>query len=196
MFTSLGYRVRSLRSRFVFYWLAREKDGVGFAAMLAVPFVALGAIVFFAYADRSDGTAVRLEASRARDAEVRCLAENIYFEARGEPLNGQYAVAEVTLNRVASPHYPDTICEVVHEKRWDPLRLRRVAHFSWTQQRGLSPPHGEAWDQALRIAETVYEQRHMPMMPEALHYHATSVRPYWARKRKQLAQIGKHIFYR
>ena len=69
---------------------------------------------------------------------LNCLALNVYFEARGEPLDGQYAVAEVTMNRVASGRYPSTVCGVVYQKGWDPLRKRQVGAFSWTEYE--SPP--------------------------------------------------------
>ena len=106
---------------------------ISFIAMLAVPIVALTSIVAFAYSGRARDEPRRLEAAHKRAVELQCLAENIYFEARGEPLNGQYAVAEVTINRLRSPYFPKTICGVVHDTRWDPLRRRFVAHFSWTQ---------------------------------------------------------------
>ena len=128
MFSAHFYRVcvsRFLRRGRVFvYWL---KDNVGFIAALGLPTLILGSIISFAYFD-----SLRIQENRVREVDLRCLAENIYFEARGEPLRGQYAVAEVTLNRVASPHFPDTICDVVHDTRWDSRRQRRVAHFSWT----------------------------------------------------------------
>ena len=125
-----------------------------------------------------------LAASRLRNEralELRCLAENIYFEARGEPLNGQYAVAEVTLNRVRSPYFPKTICAVVHDTRWDPQRRRFVAHFSWTQMEDRGEPWGPLWQQSIAVATAVINDAHMPIVPDALYYHATSVQPYWAK---------------
>jgi spore germination cell wall hydrolase CwlJ-like protein len=70
--------------------------------------------------------AYRLESNSLEKRELTCLALNVYYEARGEPLAGKYAVAEVTMNRVASPRHPGTVCEVVYEKRWDRLRKRHV----------------------------------------------------------------------
>lgn len=205
MFSSFIDQVRAwpaeLRSRLLFYWLSRERGGgFGFVAMLALPIVILGSIVYFAYADGLRDAATRqrqaIAANTQREADLRCLAENVYFEARGEPMAGQYAVAEVTLNRVASPHYPDTICEVVHEARWDSLRKRRVAAFSWTELKVRSEPRGRAWRQAVSAATAVYEDVHTPVVPEALFYHATYVDPYWAKTKKPVATIGQHIFYR
>jgi len=191
MFRSLLYEARTWRSRLLFYWLSGEKSNLAFFAMLGLPIGALGCIVYLAYADRT-----HVEVTSERDVELRCLAENIYFEARGEPLDGQYAVAEVTLNRVASPYFPDTICEVVYEARWDPLRKRRVAHFSWTELKFRRRPRGAAWQQAMAVATAVYNDVHMPVVPDALFYHATHVDPYWAKTKKSVATIGSHVFYR
>jgi len=128
---------------------------------------------------------------------MRCLAMNIYHEARGEPVSGQYAVARVTLNRVASKHYPNTICEVVHQKKWDWLRKRYVSAFSWTEL----PPHlnikDNAWRKALKIAKDVHGSHQSDdKLHGALFYHARHIKPSWARKKKPIARIGKHIFYK
>ncbi len=135
-------------------------------------------------------------ASSIERRELTCLALNIYFEARGEPVAGQYAVAEVTMNRVASPRYPDTVCEVVYQKNFDPLRGRQVGAFSWTELDERPEPQGEQWRLAKMIAEEVYSGRHRPVLPGALHYHATYVRPSWSHEMKYVARIGRHIFYR
>jgi spore germination cell wall hydrolase CwlJ-like protein len=190
MFTSV---LRRARNRFLFYWLSREKEGFAFAGlMISLPVVVIGSIAWLAPARE---VRTGLTTAQTRAADLQCLAENIYFEARGEPLDGLYAVAEVTLNRVHSPHFPDTICEVVHEARWDPLRRRKVAHFSWTELDGLSPPRGEAWQQAQRVATAVYDDIAMPVVPDALFYHTTAINPYWAKRKKAVATIGNHIFY-
>ena len=97
-------------------------------------------------------------AQRARDFHARsidCLARNVYYEARGESLAGQYAVAEVTMNRKAHPRFPSTVCEVVYQKE----------AFSWTMLGPLDPPAGEPWQRALRIAEEVYYQRRPARCP-------------------------------
>ena len=181
------------RGRLVLYWLKDKREGIAFFAMLCVPVVAMGALVYFAYADQ---VAARLEAYEKRAADLRCLAENIYHEARGEPFKGQIAVAEVTLNRVASPYFPKTICEVVHEARWDPIRRRMVSAFSWTEFESKRAPRGPAWREAKTAAEAVYDREHSPVVPGALYYHATYIKPRWARQKKTVATIGNHVFYR
>jgi spore germination cell wall hydrolase CwlJ-like protein len=197
---SLLYRARirpaTWRRRIVFHWLARDWGGVSFFAALVLPIAALASIVAFAWSGRSHDEPARAGAAHSRASELQCLAENIYFEGRGEPLDGQYAIAEVTLNRLRSPYYPKTICGVVHDTRWDPVRRRFTAHFSWTELADRSEPWGPAWQQAMAVATAVYDEVHLPLVPEALHYHAVSVQPYWARSKRALAKIGNHVFYR
>ena len=138
----------------------------------------------------------RNKVAEAHRKNLDCLARNVYFEARGEPLAGQYAVAEVTLNRHASRLYPRTICEVVYQKNWDPLRKRYVGAFSWTEFDSLPEPRGEEWDRAWRIAEAVYYGKTSPTLQGALHFHATYIKPDWAKSKRQVARIGRHVFYR
>lgn len=123
----------------------------------------------------------------AVSAAIMCLALNVYFEARGEDLLGQLAVAEVTLNRVASPKYPDDVCGVVWQKN----------QFSWTHDgKSDKPKDKEAWARALYVAQVALETEDMVVVGEDVtHYHATYARPYWAKHLKRVAQVGNHIFY-
>jgi spore germination cell wall hydrolase CwlJ-like protein len=192
------------RRRLSWYWMDSAKDSLPFLAMLGLPVLGIVSIVCFAYV-RGTHTepvvavqAVPREVMRAhrRENDLQCLAENIYFEARGEPLEGQYAVAEVTLNRTRAQHFPHTVCAVVHEMRWDPSRQRNVADFSWTELGDMSPDDGPAWKRAMDVANAVYDDLHDPIAPGALFYHSTRVRPGWARTRTAIATIGNHVFYR
>ena len=211
MFTSLLIEARiwriSWRHRLA-YGFPGADGALTFLAILGLPALGLAGIVGFAY---WDGTRiepariepVRIEIERRETAralrranDLQCLAENVYFEARGEPLVGQYAVAEVTLNRTEAPNFPHTVCEVVHEARWDPSRRRHVADFSWTELGALPPENGPAWKQAVAAATAVYDDVQAPVVPGALYYHSTSVHPAWSRARKVVATIGNHIFYR
>ena len=126
---------------------------------------------------------------------LTCLARNVYFEARGEPAAGQYAVAEVTMNRRASGRYPVTVCGVVYQKNWDPLRKRHIGAFSWTELGALPAPRGEEWERAWKVAEAVYYRREAPVLEGALHFHATHIKPDWARSKQPIARIGRHVFY-
>lgn len=206
MLTSLLYEARIWpvvwRRRLAYYWLDGTRDNLAFLVMLGLPIAGVAGIVYFAYLDRARVEPARVEAvqretthARHRAADLQCLAENIYFEARGEPLEGQYAVAEVTLNRTHAPNFPHTICEVVHETRWDPNRRRFVADFSWTELGALSPQDGPAWKQAMVVASAAYDDLHSSVVPGALFYHATSVRPGWSKTRRVVGTIGNHTFY-
>jgi spore germination cell wall hydrolase CwlJ-like protein len=177
--------------------LSNGSETTGYLLMFSLPIIVLGTIVFLAVT--ADTPAIEI-ASRStefrRTLELRCLAENVYFEARGEPLQGQYAVAEVTLNRLRSGDFPNTLCKVVHESRWDRIRKRFVAHFSWTEGEPRDDPSGPAWDKAMTVATAVYDQKQEPVVPGALFYHATRVHPAWAKDKKPLATIGNHVFYK
>lgn len=121
----------------------------------------------------------------ALTAALTCLALNLYHEARGEGPEGMLAVGVVTLNRVAHPDWPDTVCEVVYQP----------SQFSWT--RG-NPPVNEpdAWRAARIIAlELLSGEADSPLDHTALFFHTGAVRPHWAAHKTRLGRIGNHIFY-
>src|SRR5215469_774233 len=194
------------RRRHLYYRGVGDRGSLAFLLMLGAPVLVMASIIWFAYTDSTSTTTVEPAHSLAeqreeklalrRENDLECLAENVYFEARGEPVNGQYAVAEVTMNRTRARNFPHTICQVVHETRWDPARRRYVADFSWTELGLLTPTDGAAWKSAMAVATDVYDDTREPLVPGALFYHATSVRPGWARSRKAIATIGNHVFYR
>jgi N-acetylmuramoyl-L-alanine amidase len=165
-------------------WTRTDKAALAFAMFFAL---VVGSLVFAFNGVSAQRDA---QAARVREFHVRsldCLARNVYYEARGEPAAGQYAVAEVTMNRKASPRYPKTVCEVVYQKE----------AFSWTLQRALEAPAGEAWLRAAQVAEDVYWRRRPPTLQgNVTHFHATYVRPEWANERQRVARIGNHVFYR
>jgi spore germination cell wall hydrolase CwlJ-like protein len=164
-------------------WYRADKAALAFAAFFALVVGSLAFALTAVYADR-DAKAARLRDFHTRSLD--CLARNVYYEARGEALAGQYAVAEVTMNRKSSPRYPKTVCEVVYQKD----------AFSWTGLGALEAPAGEPWQRALRVAEDVYYQRRPPALHGVVHYHATHVRPDWSKERQRVARIGRHVFYR
>jgi len=128
--------------------------------------------------------------------EKRCLALNIYHEARGESIEGQIAVATVAINRKNHSAYPDTLCEVIYEYNWNPLLKKHVGQFSWTvDDLSNSPAEIAAWKQAVEIAGLTLAQGGDEKLSNALHYHALEVMPRWARKRKFISVIGRHRFY-
>lgn len=101
---------------------------------------------------------------------------------------GQLAVAEVTLNRVTSSRYPDTVCEVVWQRK----------QFSWTHD-GKSdvPKDAKAWDMAVRAAKLAMKHRDVVIVGNGVtHYHADYVKPYWTTAYERVAKVGTHIFYK
>ena len=128
------------------------------------------------------------------DKEQKCLAEGIYFEARGESVKGQAAVAQVILNRVRNPTYPNSICGVVYQNRtW-----RNRCQFSFAcdgiRDRIASRHHYEV---ANEVALAVSSGKvFLPEVGSSTHYHATYVNPRWSRAMKKMQKIGLHIFYR
>jgi spore germination cell wall hydrolase CwlJ-like protein len=128
------------------------------------------------------------------EKEQRCLAEGIYFEARGESERGQAAVAQVILNRVRNPTYPNSICGVVFQN----VSWYNRCQFSFACDRvkdRVVPGHH--WETAKAVALAVTAGKiWFPEIGSATHYHATYVHPAWAPTMVKLAKIGQHIFYR
>jgi spore germination cell wall hydrolase CwlJ-like protein len=186
---ALAHWRRSLARR----WHTADKS-VWIAAGLVL--LVLGALGLGMQAHVERGEERRAAALAVERENLECLARNVYFESRGEPPAGMRAVAEVTMNRVASRLYPSTVCAVVYQKNWDPLRKRYVGAFSWTEFDVLPEPEGEAWQRAQDIAAAAFFRRAPVTLPGVLHFHATHIRPEWSKEKTQVARIGRHVFYR
>lgn len=125
--------------------------------------------------------------------EAMCLALTVYYEARSEPVRGQYKVAEVVMNRVKSDNYPDTICKVMEQ---DTGPLKDDCQFSfYCDGKPEKPAEDIPWLFAQIIAYDVIEHG-VQDNTGATHYHATYSKPYWRNKLKYLYQIGRHKFYK
>eukprot|EP01037_Dinobryon_pediforme_P009628 gene9628-9705_t len=126
--------------------------------------------------------------------EEKCLAEAVYFEARSESEQGQAAVAQVVLNRMISGLYPTTICGVVYQNRTHYM----ACQFSFAcEGKSLRTTEAEPWALAQKIAKQVLQGKtYLAAVGGATHYHATYVRPYWAKSLKKMDKIGTHIFYK
>jgi spore germination cell wall hydrolase CwlJ-like protein len=124
---------------------------------------------------------------------LRCMALNIYHEARGEPLQGKIAVAHVVLNRVAARQWPGKICAVIQQGG---QQRRYRCQFSWWCD-GLSdqPKNVAAWRESLLVAMLIRSGATDDPTKGALWYHADSVAPYWSKIFKPRRKIGRHIFY-
>ncbi|ADZ71757.1 cell wall hydrolase [Polymorphum gilvum] len=135
-----------------------------------------------------------LPLSVSEPKEQRCLAEAIYFEARGESEEGQVAVAQVVLNRVKNPSYPNSICEVVYQNRHKRNRCQFSFACDGIPDRIASQ---DAWARAQRLAkEVVGGKQYLKMVDASTHYHATYVSPRWANQMSKRGKIGLHIFYK
>lgn len=120
--------------------------------------------------------------------ELKCLAQAVYFEARGEPLAGQLAVAQVVVNRSQSSLFPEDYCSVVTQR----------AQFSFVRGGHIPSPRvaSEAWQRARAIARIAHRDLWQSEVGDALYFHATHVRPRWASRLAHRASISRHVFYR
>ncbi len=121
--------------------------------------------------------------------ELGCLAMNVYHEGRGEFEIGRYAIAAVTMNRVKSKYYPDTICEVVWQHK----------QFSWTlySPKNMIIKEEKSWQRSLEIARHFLTGTadYYSVIGDATHYHADYVLPSWTEQGRLVAHIGAHLFY-
>jgi spore germination cell wall hydrolase CwlJ-like protein len=122
-----------------------------------------------------------------------CLATAVYFEARGEPIDGQIAVAEVVMNRVEDNRFPDSVCEVVKQNR-HPGSLHRCQFSFYCDGKPETINDQQAWATAQYIAQGLLDDV-LQLGIEATHYHATTVDPFWADQYINIGQIGTHRFY-
>jgi spore germination cell wall hydrolase CwlJ-like protein len=126
-------------------------------------------------------------------SEWRCLAEALYFEARGESIKGQFAVAEVILNRVKSKRFPGSLCEVINQgtgRKWQ-------CQFTYTcdgQKEVITEP--KAFMRVAKVARASLDGKAPRLTDGATHYHTTAVNPNWSKVFTRTAQIGVHLFYR
>jgi len=121
-------------------------------------------------------------------AELRCMAENIYFEAGGESLAGKMAVGLVVLNRMKSPNYPKTVCGVVHQKNGD------TCMFSWLCEEPKEVKNSAGWQQSQAVAHKLLSRDVDDLTEGSTNFHGMSVNPNW--KLKPTVRIDGHQFYR
>ena len=135
-----------------------------------------------------------------------CLALNTYHEAKNQSMIGQIATAQVVMNRVEDKRFPNTVCEVVKQgptrPSWeDPEKEYPIKHrcqFSWyCDGKSDVPKNEKAWRKAQDVAFLVYYNKiQIDVTEGATHYHATYVKPAWAKTKTRTTRIEKHIFYR
>lgn len=132
------------------------------------------------------GIASAAWASETKNArELKCLADNIYFEARGESVDGQIAVAQVVLNRVNDSYFPNSVCAVVYQR----------SQFSWTLRKNHRVNDRDSYEFAELVAELSLDGRFDDITNGATFYHTDKVNPRWNRQMDVSVVIGDHIFY-
>jgi hypothetical protein len=131
---------------------------------------------------------------KARAKSEKCLSEVIYFEARGEAVRGQIAVAQVVLNRAFSGKYPDTVCGVVYQNKHRHL----ACQFTFACDNNADViREPDMWDRAQKISKAMLDGRlWLPEVDKSTHYHAYWVRPSWVNEMKKMYKFGVHTFYR
>lgn len=133
-----------------------------------------------------------LETETAGRSSLDCLTEAVYYEAASEPEQGQRAVAQVVLNRVRHPSFPNSVCAVVYQGS----ERQTGCQFTFTCDGSLRrPPASGLWLRARQVAESALSGRVEPSVGMATHYHTDWVYPYWAPNLKKITKVGTHIFY-
>ncbi len=122
-----------------------------------------------------------------------CLAEAIYYEARGEPVAGQIAVAQVVLNRILAGSWPKKVCDVTNQG----VENGEKCQFSYAcAKQRLGPPFGDAWHNAQALAEDILEGgAWLEEMLTATHFHRSDLKPVWRLGMNELGRYGRHTFY-
>jgi spore germination cell wall hydrolase CwlJ-like protein len=131
---------------------------------------------------------------KARAKSEKCLAEAVYFEARGEAVRGQIAVAQVVMNRTFSGFYPNTVCGVVYQNKHRHFACQFTFACDNVADVVREP---DMWDRARKIASAMLDgQLWLPEVAKSTHYHAYWVRPSWVGEMKKMYKFGVHTFYR
>lgn len=129
-----------------------------------------------------------------RMKQLDCLTRNVYWEAASEPFEGKVGVAQVTMNRVASGKFANSVCGVVYQKNI--VYEKVICQFSWYCENPgqIRPVHKELWKESEEVAKKVLlENFRLPSLKGALYYHADYINPNW--KLPKIEKIGRHIFY-
>jgi spore germination cell wall hydrolase CwlJ-like protein len=174
-------------------WLSRALKTVGLAGVaIAVVAVCQARLDNLRLAQNNMPPGYVTAAEQTRQLE--CLTRNIYWEAASEPFEGKVAVAQVTLNRMQSGKFADSVCGVVHQK--NVFYEKVVCQFSWYCEGNhkVKAIHKPMWRESEEVAKKVLlEGFRLPSLHKALYYHADYVNPGW--KHPKIEKIGRHIFY-
>jgi spore germination cell wall hydrolase CwlJ-like protein len=186
--------------------LAQGTPRVFTGALIRFAFIVTGLVLAFMVASKV--TVAKMDYLRAqiasnpttfvtvadRERELKCLAQNIYYEAGYEPFEGKVAVAQVTLNRMESGKWPDDVCGVIFQK--SVIYDKVICQFSWyCENAGVRKPvNPAAYQESMAVAKKVLlEGFRLDGLKDAVYYHADYVSPRWGKEK--IATIGRHIFY-
>ena len=140
-------------------------------------------------------TATHVSTVAEREAQLNCLAINIYREAGNEPFEGKVGVAQVTINRANNKQFPNDICKVVYQKNI--FMEKVVCQFSWycDGKQANRPVNKAQYTESMAVAKKVLlEDFKLDSLKDVLYYHADYVSPNW--RKEQIGKIGRHIFYK
>ena len=174
-------------------WIARLLMAAGLAAVVVAVVAVVQARLDHlrqAQLDMPAGYVTAAEKTR----QLECLTRNIYWEAASEPFEGKVAVAQVTLNRMQSGKFADSVCGVVYQK--NVFYERVVCQFSWYCEGNhkVKAIHKPMWRESEEVAKKVLlEGFRLPSLQKAMYYHADYVNPGW--NHPKIEKIGRHIFY-
>ena len=174
-------------------WISRFFKTVGFVAV-AVAVVAVCNARLESLRNAQNAMPPGYVTAAEQTRQLECLTRNIYWEAASEPFEGKVAVAQVTLNRMQSGKFPDSVCGVVYQK--NVFYEKVVCRFSWYCEgnQKMKPIHKPLWRESEEVAKKVLlEGFRLPGLKHALYYHADYVNPGW--QLPKIDQIGRHIFY-
>lgn len=151
-----------------------------------------------ALASDNEGQAYRqgFVSTADRTKQLECLARNVYWEAANQPFEGKVGVAQVTMNRVESGKFANTVCGVVYQK--NVVYEKVVCQFSWYCEPTykVKPVHPALWEESMEVAKKVLlEGFRLPSLKDALYFHADYVKPGWGNM-ETLGKFGNHIFYK
>ena len=167
--------------------------------MIPAVIVVLTSLIWVTKVRMDDAKRYRVNVSQVNfkevDRQLKCMTDNIYYEAASEPTEGKIAVAQVVMNRVDDPKYPKDVCGVVYQK--STIASGILCQFSWLCDGsvGRRPINQELYRSSEEVAKRVMiEGFRLPSIEGALFYHADYVNPRW--QKTKVAKIGRHIFYK
>jgi spore germination cell wall hydrolase CwlJ-like protein len=174
-------------------WISRVLKLVGFATVVVAVVAVCQARLDHLRLVQNDMPPGYITAAE-KTRQLECLTRNIYWEAASEPFEGKVAVAQVTLNRMQSGRFADSVCGVVYQK--NVFYERVVCQFSWYCEGNhkVKAIHKPMWLESEEVAKKVLlEGFRLPSLQKAIYYHADYVNPGWNKPR--IEKIGRHIFY-